>query len=679
MKKGLWKYLFFTGVLCALAGAGAWQVSAEEGQIPETQSADIYEEVINCGENDEWLGIKHEDQTMTVVGRRHLDWAEDKTIEIPAEIEGFEVTDVREAPYGSIYSGSGFYVFSPEVIETIKFPDTVVYIEDGIFSEFPNLHTVYLPDNGYGGNTVFDTFEGCTAIETVYTSAETMHSSALQNSVKTINYYEGTETIKDGGFSQLTAIHLPASVQSFGWEESPNLSVLNSEKAIEDIQITSTYECPRLCIPVNAGKTGDISYSDYSNSGITSFTADGSQLGYVAKSSFLNCPNLESISITNNSSFFTEDGALWWKDENGHRDLFVYPAGRSYAGNYNIPENTHCIYLSAFDSCSFTSYTFPENLDPAFYFDSYADAWSGDYLFEGMDVTVRVVPGSSMTRYNPTREDLAEELGITAANVEYYYGNTYRITYNLNGGVNAAGNPDSYQAGRTVTLQSPSKTGSVFVGWLRSDVPDEYCSNTERNEYFKDLTFTAVWSETLPYPDVQKNAWYYDYVKYVFEKGLMTGKDDGTFAPGENLARAQFALILYRMEGEPAVDSHTDFPDVPVSIWYSDAVAWAAQNGIVTGYSDTGCFGPNDPINREQMATMMYRYAKYKGYDTSADGDLSGYPDAASVNAFAREGMSWCTDNKIITGDNGRLNPQNSTNRAECATIISRFSELKEH
>ena len=217
------------------------------------------------------------------------------------------------------------------------------------------------------------------------------------------------------------------------------------------------------------------------------------------------------------------------------------------------------------------------------------------------------------------------------------------------------------------------------MGWLRSDVPDEYCSNTERNEYFKDLTFTAVWSETLPYPDVQKNAWYYDYVKYVFEKGLMTGKDDGTFAPGENLVCAQFALILYRMEGEPAVDSHTDFPDVPVSIWYSDAVAWAAQNGIVTGYSDTGCFGPNDPINREQMATMMYRYAKYKGYDTSADGDLSGYPDAASVNAFAREGMSWCTDNKIITGDNGRLNPQNSTNRAECATIISRFSELKEH
>ena len=133
------------------------------------------------------------------------------------------------------------------------------------------------------------------------------------------------------------------------------------------------------------------------------------------------------------------------------------------------------------------------------------------------------------------------------------------------------------------------------------------------------------------------------------------------------------------MEGEPAVDSSTDFPDVPASTWYSDAVAWAAQNGIVTGYTDTGRFGPNDPINREQMATMMYRYAKYKGYDTSADGDLSGYPDASSVNVFAREGMSWCTDNKIITGDNGRLNPQNSTNRAECATIISRFAELEEH
>lgn len=177
---------------------------------------------------------------------------------------------------------------------------------------------------------------------------------------------------------------------------------------------------------------------------------------------------------------------------------------------------------------------------------------------------------------------------------------------------------------------------------------------------------------SLPFADVSTGAWYYATVSEVYEKGLMTGKDDSTFAPGETLARAQFATVLYRIEGEPAITFSQTFKDVQDNIWYTDPILWAGEAGVVTGYSN-GCFGPADMINREQMATMMFRYANAKGLDTSQRADFSSYPDAGSVSEFAQEAMAWCVANGIITGDNGRLNPQGETARAVCATIISRF------
>ena len=181
----------------------------------------------------------------------------------------------------------------------------------------------------------------------------------------------------------------------------------------------------------------------------------------------------------------------------------------------------------------------------------------------------------------------------------------------------------------------------------------------------------------VPFPDVPENAWFFEPVRYVHRNWLMTGLSNGNFGPGENLARAQFAVILYRMNGEPEVTYTTRFPDVAAGQWYTDAILWAADTGVVTGYSDTGNFGPSDNINREQMAVMMYRYAQDKGYDVSQKADYSKYPDAGYVNTFAKEAMSWAVGTGIITGtDEGtRLNPQGKANRAECATIIMRFCE----
>lgn len=184
----------------------------------------------------------------------------------------------------------------------------------------------------------------------------------------------------------------------------------------------------------------------------------------------------------------------------------------------------------------------------------------------------------------------------------------------------------------------------------------------------------------LPYLDVKENEWFYPYVADTYFRGLMTGLDTTVFGPAENLARAQFAVILYRMEGSPEVTFTQKFPDVPAGQFYSAAVTWAVDNGIVTGFTDTNTFRPAEKITREQMAVMMYRYAKYKGMDVSNTKDLAEFPDYYKVSGYAVDAMEWCTAEEIIKGDGTtkELMPQGNTNRAECATIISRYVSFSE-
>ena len=181
----------------------------------------------------------------------------------------------------------------------------------------------------------------------------------------------------------------------------------------------------------------------------------------------------------------------------------------------------------------------------------------------------------------------------------------------------------------------------------------------------------------LPFVDVKDSDWYYDAVYYNYLAGTMTGLDDTHFGPNQSLARAQFATILYRMNGTPKVEYKATFPDVQDGIWYTNAILWAADTKVVTGYTDSGKFGPSDNINREQMAVMMYRYADYKGYDTGNKADFGKFTDAGKVNDFAKDAMQWAVGNGIITGKNNGtvIDPQGNATRAECATIIMRFME----
>ena len=188
-------------------------------------------------------------------------------------------------------------------------------------------------------------------------------------------------------------------------------------------------------------------------------------------------------------------------------------------------------------------------------------------------------------------------------------------------------------------------------------------------------SLTASAKAVSDYMDVQPGHWYYTYVADVSERGLMTGLNDTYFGAGETLARAQVATILYRMAGSPQTEYSGIFPDVPDGQFYSDAVLWANQKGIVTGYTDTGTFGPSNSITRQELAVMMYRYAQMEGKPVDAAGDLEKFPDADWLSSYAYSGMSWATGIGLIQGmgTDGRLNPQGEISRAECATILSRY------
>ncbi len=175
-----------------------------------------------------------------------------------------------------------------------------------------------------------------------------------------------------------------------------------------------------------------------------------------------------------------------------------------------------------------------------------------------------------------------------------------------------------------------------------------------------------------PFDDVPMNAWYYDGVQYARENGLMQGMTYTTFGPNETTTRGMIVTILHRLEGSP-ITSQAQFDDVGMGTYYADAVAWAASNGIVDGYGD-GTFGPNNPITREQMALILFRYAQNEGYDVTGAADLSGYADASDISDCAVQAMQWANNAGLINGiDASTLAPKGSATRAEVACILYRF------
>lgn len=253
---------------------------------------------------------------------------------------------------------------------------------------------------------------------------------------------------------------------------------------------------------------------------------------------------------------------------------------------------------------------------------------------------------------------------------------TYTLTFETNGG--SAISKVTKNKGTTIDLAqyAPTKSGATFEGWYADKGLTKKITSVKLDA---NTTVYAKWTEApvsgLPFGDVKSADWFYNDVKYVYEKGMMAGTAADVFAPNTTTTRAMIVTILYRLEGSPAVTGTSAFVDVPAGQWYTDAVNWAAANQIVKGTSAT-TFAPNDSITREQMAAILYRYAQYKGYDVTKKADLSGYSDNGQVSAYAKDALAWANAAKLINGvTNTTLAPQGNATRAQVSAILHRFCD----
>lgn len=220
---------------------------------------------------------------------------------------------------------------------------------------------------------------------------------------------------------------------------------------------------------------------------------------------------------------------------------------------------------------------------------------------------------------------------------------------------------DAYQLGHNVL---PS---SAWEMW-------DFLAQFSRNA---DGTLTV--NESNPYKDVAKNDWYYYDVQASAKANLFCGTSATTFAPTETTTRAMMVTVLYRLAGQPEAMGSSPFTDVAKDSWYEDAVNWASENGIVNGVS-ADCFAPNEMLTREQAATMLYRYAKYCGEDTSVEATLTDFNDIDKISSYAKDDVAWAVDADVIQGmpDGAQLSlaPQEGAERAQAAVMLLRFADL---
>ena len=278
---------------------------------------------------------------------------------------------------------------------------------------------------------------------------------------------------------------------------------------------------------------------------------------------------------------------------------------------------------------------------------------------------------------------------------------TWSITYVTDGGTINGEYPTTYTKGTvTVLPTNVTKPGYTFLGWFTAYTGGVQVKQIEATET-GDKTFYARWQKTvlppppvtpgtpgtpvtparpaapvgLPFADVSGSDWFYNDVRYVYEKGIMDGTGADRFSPNAPLTRAMIVTILYRMAGSPSVSGSSDFTDVAAGKWFAKAVAWAAANGIVNGYG-SGLFGPNDPVTREQLAAILYRYAVYGGMTAvTLEENLGGFADTAQLSAYAIQAMNWAVGQGLINGSGSNLVPKAQATRAQVAAIIHRYLE----
>ena len=287
-------------------------------------------------------------------------------------------------------------------------------------------------------------------------------------------------------------------------------------------------------------------------------------------------------------------------------------------------------------------------------------------------------------RLSSTQKDATKDMDVQAVYDAFMTSNGQRIS-DFRGGKATVSVPYTLkngQIGRGVAVWYIADDGS------KTEMPSSFDGRDVRFtvEHFSNyaIVYDADRAAACPqdatcpisaFADAGANAWYHDGVHWALENSVMNGVSAKSFNPNGDTSRAMVITMLWRMEGEPKATGANPFSDVEAGTWYTDAVAWAAENKIVEGYGDR--FAPDYPVVREQLATILCRYAQYKQKDVSASTSLSGYGDASDVSVWAADAMQWAAGSGVINGVDGKLLPQGNATRAQVATMLMRYSTAK--
>ena len=255
----------------------------------------------------------------------------------------------------------------------------------------------------------------------------------------------------------------------------------------------------------------------------------------------------------------------------------------------------------------------------------------------------------------------------------------YTLHFETNGGSAITDMREENNTRISLTKYVPTRHGYTFIGWYSDRSLTNQVSEVSLT---KNMTVYAGWRAdenpdivVNPFTDVSEKDWFYNDAMFVYKNGLMLGTSKTLFSPHGTVTRGMMATILWRMEGSLAPKGENSFTDVEAGRWYADAITWTAENGIFAGYSKDK-FGPDDPITREQLTAIFYRYADYKGYKLTVTGNLDKFEDADKITDYAKTVMQWAVGNGLIKGKSETLlDPQGTATRAEIAAMLHRFVE----
>ena len=318
---------------------------------------------------------------------------------------------------------------------------------------------------------------------------------------------------------------------------------------------------------------------------------------------------------------------------------------------YLVTENA--MTLEALENAQWTAYTKPVSLDADGNYVVYAKAEdkAGNLCYVSSD-------GLVIDMSAPTVSGIVDG-GVYTGEVTFTVSDANIDTITINGEEVSGSEFTLLPAEGLQTVVVTDKAGNTVT--LTVTVESDVCHGGEG-------------CPSAAYADLDHEAWYHPYTDYVIENGLMQGYSSTIFAPCDNLSRAMMVQVLYNLEGRPAVSGEKPYTDVPKGTWFFDAILWASEESLILGYGN-GAFGPDDPITREQMAVIFYRYSQARGYSLS-EGSYDHFKDHGDISGYAQQAMRWAVGNGLMIGSaDNRLHPRDYTTRVEFAVMLQRFLE----